>query len=205
MRDKSWTLLACLLSPSPYPELTLFSTAIPMETKLRFIATIATTLTLGAIAPQAAKAEILMPITYDEDMRSLDVPDTDTTVSAYGGRLRLYDVHIAKLVEVTHNSCIRSHRADSLPKENHAPKETYYLWDYTANQRRTNMGIFMITCELAQNLVNTYGLGEPEATTIRYEVRSAEMGTRTEMIPILDIRGKEIGEWMNFTSNFKPR
>ena len=108
-----WTLLAYLLRLSPYSELTLFSTAIPMKTKLRFIATIATMLTLGAIAPQAAKAEILMRITYAEGQWSLSVPDTDTTVSAYGGRLRLYDVHIAKLVEVTHNSCIRSHRADS--------------------------------------------------------------------------------------------
>ena len=174
-----------------------------MKTKLRFIATIAATLMLGAIVPQPARAEILMPITYDEGLRSLDVPDAETTASAYGGRLRLYDVHIAKLVEVTHNSCIRSHRADRLPKENHAPEETY-LWGYTSNQRRTNMGSFMITCELAQNLVNTYGLGEPEATTIRFEVSSAVMGTRTEMIPILDIRGDEIDEWMNFTTNFKP-
>ena len=61
-----WTLLAYLLSLSPYPELTLFNTVIPMKTKLRFIATIATMLTLGAIAPQDAKAEILMRITYAE-------------------------------------------------------------------------------------------------------------------------------------------
>ena len=70
-----WTLLAYLLSLFPYPELTLFNTSIPMKTKLRFIATIATTLMLGAIAPQAAKAEILMPITYGEGFWSLDVPD----------------------------------------------------------------------------------------------------------------------------------
>jgi hypothetical protein len=167
-----------------------------MKTTL-LMSTIAATLMLGAIAPQSAKAEISMPITYDEGLRSLDVPDAETTVSAYGGRLRLYDVHIAKLVEVTHNSCIRSHRADGLPEEN-------YLWGYTSNQRRTNMGTFMITCELAQSLVNTYGLGKPEATTIRFEVSSAVMGSRTEMIPILDITGEEIDEWMNFTSNFKP-
>ena len=29
------------------------------------------------------------------------VPDRDTTVSAYGGSLRRYDVHIAKMIEVT--------------------------------------------------------------------------------------------------------
>ena len=214
VRDKSWTLLACLLSPSPYPELTLFSTAIPMKTKLRFIATIATMLTLGAIAPQATKAEILMPIMYAEGEWSLRVPDTDTTVSAYGGRLRLYDVHIAKLVEVTHYLCTPPRRAGTSPEENGSRIESYD-WIYTANAhyRRwaeaTFMGNFTITCELAQSLVETYGLGKPELTTINHEAMSAErtltMGTTTIMIPILDIRGKEIGEWMNFTSSFKPR
>ncbi|HEY9885432.1 MAG TPA: hypothetical protein V6C98_17645, partial [Thermosynechococcaceae cyanobacterium] len=29
------------------------------------------------------------------------VPDRDTTLSAYGGSLRRYDVHIAKMIEVT--------------------------------------------------------------------------------------------------------
>ena len=173
-----------------------------MKTNL-LMSTIAATLMLGAIATQSAKAEILMPITYHEDLRSLDVPDAETTVSAYGGRLRLYDVHIAKLVEVTHNSCIRSHRADSSSRRSYPPEENY-LWTYTSDQRKKFMGHFMITCELAQSLVNTYGLGKPEATTIWYEIRSAEMGTRTKMIPILDIRGDEIDKWMDFTSNFQP-
>ena len=183
-----------------------------MKTKLRFIATIATMLTLGVIAPQDAKAEILMRITYAEGDWSLRVPDTDTTVSAYGGRLRLYDVHIAKLVEITHYLCTRPLRAGTSPEENER-----YDWDYSAgysaDYRRwaeaTSMGNFTITCELAQSLVDTYGLGKPELTTINHEALSIErtltMGTTTIMIPILDIRGKEIGEWMNFTSNFKPR
>ena len=177
-----------------------------MKTKLRFIATIATTLMLGAIAPQAAKAEILMPITYGEGFWSLDVPDADTTVSAYGGRLRLYDVHIAKMIEYTHYLCTCPRRAGSSPQENCSSIKSYE-WSYSADRRRTDMGDFTITCELAQSLVDTYGLGKPELTTINHEAMSIErtltMGTTTIMIPILDIRGKEIGEWMNFTSNFK--
>ena len=203
-----WTLLAYLLSLFPYPELTLFNTSIPMKTKLRFIATIATTLMLGAIAPQAAKAEILMPITYGEGFWSLDVPDADTTVSAYGGRLRLYDVHIAKMIEYTHYLCTCPRRAGSSPQENCSSIKSYE-WSYSADRRRTDMGDFTITCELAQSLVGTYGLEEPEVTTIinsQYESfpPGRRMSPETRMVPILDIRGEEIDEWINFTSSFKP-
>ena len=176
-----------------------------MKTNLRFIATIAATLMLGAIVPQPAKAEISMPVTYMEGQWFLSVPDADTTVSAYGGRLRLYDVHIAKMIEVTHYQCTFPRRAGTSPEENGSRIKSYY-WSYSAGgQRMADMGNFIITCKLAQSLVDAYGLGEPETTTISYEVRSAEMGNKTRMIPILDIRGEEIGEWMNFTSSFKPR
>ena len=71
------------------------------------------------------------------------------------------------------------------------------------------MGDFTITCELAQSLVGTYGLEEPEVTTIinsQYESfpPGRRMSPETRMVPILDIRGEEIDEWMNFTSSFKP-
>ncbi|NEQ44726.1 MAG: hypothetical protein F6K00_14655 [Leptolyngbya sp. SIOISBB] len=35
----------------------------------------------------------------------LTVPDQDTTRSAYGGILRRYDVHVAKMLEVSHHYC----------------------------------------------------------------------------------------------------
>ena len=166
------------------------------------MSTIAAILMLSAIAPQSAKAEILMPITYGEGLWSLDVPDADTTVSAYGGRLRLYDVHIAKMIEYTDYLCTSSKAYGSRIKS--------YDWSYSADRRRTDIGSFIITCELAQSLASKYGLGEPEATTIiNSESESFPPGRRmspeTRMVPILDIRGEEIDEWMNFTSNFKPR
>ena len=168
------------------------------------MSTIAAILMLGAIAPQSAEAEILMPITYGEGLWSLDVPDAETTVSAYGGRLRLYDVHIAKMIEYTQYLCTRPRNS---PEENGSRIKSYD-WSYSADRRKADMGDFTITCKMAQNLANTYGLGKPEATTIIHsevEAGSKRMGPRTEMIPILDIRGDEIGEWMNFTSSFKPR
>ena len=174
-----------------------------MKTNL-LMSTIAATLMLGAIAPQSAKAEILMKVMYQEGQWFLTVPDPDTTVSAYGGRLRLYDVHIAKMIEVTHSRCSSPRRAGASPKKNGLRIEKYH-WLYSSAQGWGDMGYFPITCKLAQSLVNTYGLGKAESTTIWYEVSSAVMGTRTEMIPILDIRGEEIDEWMSFTSRFKPR
>jgi hypothetical protein len=174
-----------------------------MKTKLLFCA-IAATLMASTIVPQTAKAEIPMLITYDEGQWSLDLPDADTTASAYGGRLRLYDVHSAKMVEVTHQQCVASRSIDRSPNENGSRTETYY-WSYSANYGGTDMGNFSITCELAQNLVTTYGLGDPSPMAVRGEVASAVIGYRTQMIPNLDITGEEIDEWMNFTSNFKPR
>jgi hypothetical protein len=173
-----------------------------MKTKMLFVCTIAATLMASAIAPQA-KAEISMLVTYDEGQWFLAVPDADTTASAYGGRLRLYDVHIAKMVEVTHDRCSRSRSAGGSPEENGSLIENYE-WSYSADQGTANMGHFTITCELAQSLATTYGLGEPESTTVRFEVGAGAMGSTTKMFPILNITGEEIDEWMNFTSNFKP-
>ncbi|XGV94253.1 MAG: hypothetical protein ACAF41_00010 (plasmid) [Leptolyngbya sp. BL-A-14] len=46
-----------------------------------------------------------MTIETGEGAFVLTVPDNNTTRSAYGGRLRVYDVHIAKMFEVTYNLC----------------------------------------------------------------------------------------------------
>jgi hypothetical protein len=170
-----------------------------MKPKMLFVLPIAATLMAGAIAPQVALAAIPMVVTIDEGLWSLDVPNADTTASAYGGRLRLYDVHIAKMVEVTHDRCGR----------NGSGSKTYY-WSYSADRGRANMGSFKITCELAQSLASTYELGKPESTTVRFEAHFDRktgpiMDSRTEMIPILNITGgKKIDKWMNFTSNFQP-
>jgi hypothetical protein len=72
-----------------------------MKTPIRFLSAIITMFILGAISPQGAKADVPMLVTIDKGQWSLQVPDADTTASAYGGDLRLYDVHIAKMVEVT--------------------------------------------------------------------------------------------------------
>jgi hypothetical protein len=173
-----------------------------MKTSIRFASAIITMFILGVIAPHSAKADVSMLVTIDEGQWSLQVPEADTTVSAYGGDLRLYDVHIAKMVEVTHDSCSRERMEDSSQAGNY---HRNYDWNYTADQGREDMGLFTISCGLAQELVNTYGLGEPAPTAIRFEIRSAEMGIRTDMIPMLNVTTDEkVEEWIRFTNNFTP-
>ena len=156
-----------------------------MNTKILFASTIALTLLGSTIVPQIAKADFPMVIVVDEGEWHLNVPDADTTVSAYGGKLRLYDVHIAKMVEVTHDSCFRGEYTRVHP------------WTYTANRGKEKMGSFSISCKLANDLVTAYGLGKSEETTF-------EGDRRKHMIPSLNITGGKVDKWIQFTNNFKP-
>jgi hypothetical protein len=132
---------------------------IIMNTKSLVLSTIALTLFGGAIAPEKAKAGISMNIVVDEGEWYLGVPDADTTISAYGGKLRLYDVHIAKMIEVTHDSCTRGRYTRPHP------------WTYTADRGKAKMGSFIISCTLANDLVTAYGLGKPEATAFEGDIK----------------------------------
>ena len=155
-----------------------------MKIKTLFATTIALTLLGGTIAllPQPAKADPKkMNVFADEGYYFLMAQEEDTTLSAYGGRLRLYDVHIAKLFESTSYYCKNS--SSTKP----------YRWKYTAAGQP--MGEFHISCQLASDIVSAYGLGKPEET---------QGMARPMYIPILNITGGKIDKWMQFTQNFKP-
>ena len=154
-----------------------------MNTKTLFASTIALTLIGSAIVPQNAQAEIAMTIGIDEGYYYISVPDSDTTASAYGGKLRLYDVHIAKMFEVSHDACKRYNRSIE--------------WTYTADRGQAKMGTFLISCKLAQDITIAYGFRAPEATTF-------EGSRKVNMIPTLNITGGKIDRWIRFTNNFKP-
>lgn len=146
-------------------------------------------------APAIAQTEF--PITrivylgQDGNALSADfvVPDTDTTRSAYGGRLRRYDVHVAKMFELTNYEC-----------EN-ARDRTWsrILWRYEAGGGDINMGMFDISCNRAAGAGHAYGFGKPEATRVTYY-----RATATVYAPILNITGNKISAWLNFTNNFRP-
>ncbi|MEZ2235076.1 hypothetical protein [Microcoleus sp.] len=145
--------------------------------------------------PEAiAQTQVPMRLQHAEGTYTLTVSETNTTKSAYGGQLRLYDVHIAKMFEVTYADC------------QEIPKAGFRIWEYYAGNGRISMGSFRITCQLASDIANTYGLGKPERTAIEYSQEEAGPPiSRTRSIPILDISGNKIQRWTNFVQRFRPQ
>jgi hypothetical protein len=122
---------------------------------------------------------------------NLVVPNADTTVSAYGGKLRLYDVHISKMVEVTYSQfCAED------------PRYQGVYWNYRADNGRTDMGQFYVSCELAKDLVAGYGLGRPERTML---TRQPSGRDDTVAIPVLSLTPNKIPKFMDWVSKFKPQ
>ena len=144
----------------------------------------------GAIA----QTQVPMRLQHAEGTYTLTVPETNTTKSAYGGQLRLYDVHIAKMFEVTYSDC------------QEIPQAGGRTWYYRAGNGKIDMGQFRINCQLASDIANTYGLGKPERTAIEYSQGEAGRPiSRTRSIPILDITGNKIQRWTNFVQGFRPQ
>jgi hypothetical protein len=163
-----------------------------------FLTATLATLLLGAIAApnvQAGPATISgktvgtdgTTIGTDGDNWFLRTPVADTTESFNGGLLRVYDVHIAKMVEITHYQC------------NNSGSRANRTWFYHAND--INMGRFRISCDLANDLSIAYGMGKPELTNIFMAEIEEPSTTR---IPTLNITGGKVKTWMKFTQNFKP-
>lgn len=119
------------------------------------------------------------------------VPDRDTTRPAYGvgSRLRRYDVHVAKMFELTNYQC----RQD--------PGLMRINWQYYANSGNTRMGAFNINCRLAQDIAVAYGLGRSEQTAILKDGRFEEVYD----VPTLNIMGaNKISKWLSFSQTFRP-
>lgn len=119
------------------------------------------------------------------------VPDRDTTRSAYGGKLRRYDVHLAKMFEISNLYCN--------PDNGNWNRVE---WNYFADAGRINMGKFRLDCNEVRQVVAAYGLGRPESTTIYYYGASGKPSL--ERIPVLDLNGYKIDDFLNFVQTIKP-
>lgn len=150
-------------------------------------------LTWAIAIPVQASTALPMTIRSAEETYALTVPDTDTTRSASGGKLRVYDVHVAKMFEVTHHLCEMGRISGDT------------TWSYMARNGNINMGRFRISCRHASEVTAAYGLGKMEATAIFFSgAEGGESTRRSGGIPTLNITGAKIDRWMNFTRNFKP-
>jgi hypothetical protein len=156
-----------------------------------FIATVATATITPAVQ---ASTTLPMSLLFDEGVMQMVVPDTDTTKSAYGGTLRVYDVHVAKMFEVTNAWCQSGTVGGGI------------TWTYWAGGGIINMGQFSISCRLAADIATAYGLGNDEQTLVRRAGGEGYSG-RTERwnIPILNITGGKVERWMSFVEQFHPQ
>lgn len=163
----------------------------------RFPALVSALLALGATALSAPSAIaqdfpinhiVFIGMSGNVRIAEMVVPDSDTTRSAYGGRLRRYDVHVAKLFELTNYEC-------NQPERNW----NRIIWRYKANGGDTHMGAFDISCSLARDIATAYGTGKTEATSVTYYRARATIN-----VPILSITGNKIDSWLRFTQNFRP-
>ena len=132
-----------------------------------------------------------MTITFVEETADILVPDRNTTVSAYGGELRLYDVHIAKMFEVTKFLCDRGFTGG-------------ILWNYRAGGGSIRMGAFNVTCAEANHIASIFGRGKPEITNILYIGEEGYRRQETFDIPILNIVGDKIPQWLDFVETLSP-
>lgn len=132
------------------------------------------------------------PTVPSEAVAEFVVPDRDTTRSAYGGQLRRYDVHLAKMFELTDYECRRPDRNWS-----------HIVWRYFANNGDVAMGSFMVSCDQAREVAETYGLGATERTTI-YNSVSGNSHQETLTVPILDITGRKVPQWLTFVQRIRP-
>ena len=146
-----------------------------------------------------ATAETAVPITrisfagaggdFTHRYGTFVVPDKDTSVSAYGGSLRRYDVHIAKMIEITHFQWCE-----------HQENYQGVFYHYDADNGKVFMGEIYISCAMAKDAVNTFGVGRPEQTVIY----NRDMAF-TVSIPVLDLNGQKIAQFLELVQSIRPQ
>ena len=117
------------------------------------------------------------------------VPEQDTTRRAYGGRLTMYDVHLAKMFEVANGYCRDGWNSVE--------------WHYFAGNGKINMGKFFMDCKLVKDITFAYGTGTPEKTVITYGYGAAA-DKKVVHLPVLNLSGDKIPKFQNFLKRFKP-
>lgn len=162
----------------------------------------------GAVPQTARASEIrfneisLFPPAASARVREgkIIVPDRNTTVSAYGGKMRLYDVHMARAIALSHQLYCAQPYSGGIEK--------VMSWNYRADNGKVNMGTFNLPCTQVEQAVRTYGLGRPVRTTILNYVNGSGSKPRREVVnlPTLDIRGDaETNRFLKFVQTIKPQ
>jgi serine/threonine-protein kinase len=128
------------------------------------------------------------------------VPDRNTTVPAYGGKMRLYDVHIARMIAMSHQFYCSQPYSGGIEK--------VMVWNYRANSGKLDMGTFNLRCTQVEQAVKTYGLGARVPITILNFVIGPHSAPSQEVVNLrtLDISGDaETARFLKFVQTIKPQ
>lgn len=122
-----------------------------------------------------------------------EVPDRNTTVSAFGGEMRRYDVHMARMIALSHRFYCQQPYSAGIEK--------VVVWDYRANNGRIDMGTFNMPCTLVEQVVSAYGLGR----TVPMEVELTDGSVGVFNVQTLNIEdGWETDDFLKFVQTIKP-
>jgi hypothetical protein len=120
-----------------------------------------------------------------------EVPDQDTSLQAYSNsRMSRYDVHIAKMIEVTHHYWCLNRKGY---------KGVHY--NYYADNGKIFMGRIYISCDQAAKAFKEFGQGRAETTAIYHRGNGPE---KVE-IPVLDLNGNKIPAFQKRVAAIKPQ
>ncbi|MEG3843190.1 hypothetical protein [Microcoleus sp. herbarium14] len=169
-------------------------------------ACVVTAFTIALLTPNSALARTELSITEirwfnfspEDSWQPIQftVPDRNTAKSAGSRKLRLYDVHIAKMFEISHFLCDRDRTAEG------------YDWSYEAENGNIEMGRFKISCNLARETAAAYGLSKPEITVIRrnFNLKNGRPSVAVEKysIPTLNIAKNRVVQWKFFVQKIPP-
>jgi serine/threonine-protein kinase len=114
------------------------------------------------------------------------VPDS-TTVTPVENGLRLYEVHLAKMIEVTESFC--------------KDRENDYIvyWNYEAEAGKVFMGEFSLSCQFARETLQKFGRSNTEKVTIHHRGNPT-----SENISVLNINSQNAPEFINLVQSLKP-
>ena len=148
------------------------------------------------IVSRSTAVPMTLELVVEQEMYIMTVPNRELSQSAYGGKLSFSDVHIAKMFEITYDDCQQIQRR--LPQ---GIKGRQWLYKPGNGDDSIPTEYFYITCRLASEIVETYGLGKAEETVVEAFVEHHPTSSRRmRSIPILDITGSKVSQWKDFVA-----
>ena len=111
-----------------------------------------------------------------------------TTVTPVGNGLRLYEMHLARMLEVSTHFC-----QDRMP-------DYQFYWNYEAEDGKVYMGQFSWTCQFAINTVEQFGSAETKKMTIHYVDNPI-----VEQIKVMNLDQQNAQEFIDLVKTLEPQ